>query len=283
MPHDFVSFSRSLQRADAKRVLVSYVLFNGGTSKQANLTDFDWVEHLTIDSGAYSAWKSGSRISLHEYCYWLKSNLALRSFDYFSLDVIPSDRGPIATGRAARDSFLNWTTMRRTGLNPIPVFHQGEDWDWLAKYLDAGASYIGLSSAKELSKTAAAHWLLQACETAIAFMPHVRLHGLGVASPAVFKKLPWYSVDSSSWAVSAGVGTIYVPPKLQAVSVSKGFDEGPNVTAHLAEQAEQRGYTLQELRDSWEARAAFNAQVWIELERQVGVDGRKPLRKTGFF
>ncbi len=47
--------------------------------------------------------------------------------------------------------------MRSRGLNPIPVYHLGENISWLRKYIDEGCDYIGLSPLP--GSTTARNWV----------------------------------------------------------------------------------------------------------------------------
>ena len=38
-----------------------------------------------------------------------------------------------------------------------------------------------------------------------------KVHGLGLTTPHMMVRYPWYSVDSTSWKLSAGFGSIFVP------------------------------------------------------------------------
>ena len=83
---------------------------------QKTLIDSEINYRLLLDSGAFTAHKSGKPISLDEYCRFLE-NPPVSVWRYFALDVIGN---PEHTER-------NYLTMLSRGFNPIPVYTCGED------------------------------------------------------------------------------------------------------------------------------------------------------------
>ncbi|MFE5595225.1 hypothetical protein [Streptomyces sp. NPDC056549] len=86
------------------------------------------------DSGAHSARTMGIHLTLEDYAAWCQKwdrQLTL----YANLDVIGA---PEATWRNQKELELVH------GLEPIPVFHTGDPWHWLERYIDEGYTYIAL-------------------------------------------------------------------------------------------------------------------------------------------
>ena len=107
---------------------------------------------ILLDSGAFSAFNLGERIDLDAYIGFVKANKGL-IYRCVNLDVIPGNFGsrewrPEAIEAAAAASYANQQKMKEAGLNPIPVFHQDEDFRWLEKYLEDGEDYICLSASQ---------------------------------------------------------------------------------------------------------------------------------------
>jgi len=102
---------------------------------------------IMLDSGAFSAWKTGKQIDIDAYIAYIKYNLD-HIHNYVSLDCIPGKCGIIKTQRqvdvAAKQSYQNHQYMKHRGLSPIPVFHRGESFEWLDRYVRDGECYIGL-------------------------------------------------------------------------------------------------------------------------------------------
>jgi hypothetical protein len=148
-----------------------------------------------IDSGAFSVYASGGTVDLTEYCDFCLGIRDLASdFTFVNLDHIDDEDRP---EEAARIGYENFEFMRSRGLDPIPVVHEGEDLDWLKRYLDAGSIYIGLSG---LSKGHADDFFAQAWEMLCdsSGNPLVRVHAVGESRTEVLLAYPWASADSSS-------------------------------------------------------------------------------------
>jgi len=87
-------------------------------------------------------------------------------------------------------------------LNPLPVFHSGEDFKWLKLYLD-NYGYIGLGGlGQSVSK---GNWILNVGEPAWNMicdekgMPRIKVHGFAMTSPDLIIDMAFFSVDSTSW------------------------------------------------------------------------------------
>lgn len=171
---------------------------------------------LMLDSGAFSAWKRGIEINRQEYADYIKRNIHLLD-SYVNLDVIPGapnrKRTQAEVEDSAQRSYKNQQWFKRQGLNPIPVFHQGEDFRWLHRYIDDGEPYIGISPSGDYPTVTIKPWLDQAftITTNDKGLPIVRTHGFGVASFELLKRYPWYTCDATSWVLTAAYGSIYVP------------------------------------------------------------------------
>lgn len=149
---------------------------------------------IFADSGAYSAASQGVPVRVEEYAEWLqqwKSHFTV----YSNLDVI---RDPKASAK-------NQAILERKGLEPIPVFHTGSDFvelDRLAK----DYPYIALGGMVGQSRPACLKWAATCMKRTQKYQ--TKFHGFGMTSREVIEKLPWYSVDSSSWVSGAKFGNL---------------------------------------------------------------------------
>jgi hypothetical protein len=112
----------------------------------------------------------------------------------------------------AKATYDNQMTMEKAGLNPIPVYHCGEDISWLKMYAE-DHDYIGIGGLANTA-TQARHNQLKRVFLAIADgdgYPEVKLHGFAITSLRTMIEFPWYSVDSTSWVLTSRFGTVYVP------------------------------------------------------------------------
>ena len=174
---------------------------------------------LLLDSGAYAAWRRGETINIYDYIEYIK-----RYQDHIehcvNLDIIPGAHKtyptPDEVEDSAKRSYEHQQIMKAHGLNPIPVFHQGESFSWLRRYMDDGEPYIGISPLLDIQGWKGADpdvWLDQAFDfvTDEKGYPLVKTHGFGLNSLKYLKRYPWYSVDATSWAQMGNFGRILVP------------------------------------------------------------------------
>jgi hypothetical protein len=170
------------------------------------------------DSGAYSAWTQGAEVKVKEYADWLKRWSHIIT-TYVNLDVI---RDPGATA-------ANQRLLEREGLQPIPVFHTGSDFavlDDLAK----SYPYIALGGMVGSSAAACLKW---AAECMRRTRQHgTAFHGFGQTRKQVIESLPWYSVDSSSWASGHRYGALDVWVGRKFVKVRIG--NTPSIYKHAS-------------------------------------------------
>jgi hypothetical protein len=140
------------------------------------------------DSGAFSAASAGAVIRLPDYADWLD-----RWRPYIdvacTLDVI-------GNAWATRQ---NTDVLAERGHTTLPVFHVGEPYEeleaWCRDY-----RFVGLGGMVPYAnrRGAVARWLVRCFQIA---RPHGTVfHGLGQTNWRTLAELPFYSVDSSSWA-----------------------------------------------------------------------------------
>lgn len=242
---------------------------------------------LVLDSGAFSAWNVGAQIDLDDYIAYIYRNMEWVSA-YVNLDVIPGQPGRTPTEaeveESARASWANMEYMQGMGLDPIPVFHQGERFYWLERMFEADIEYIGISPANDRSTEAKIEWL----DRVFNYLcdddgnAKVKTHAFGVTAIDIVSRYPWHTVDSTTWLVAGSrFGLLRVPymgrdgkwdmtRRLSSVRISK---EAPLVEGHFiflsnADKAavvrfiEEAGSTLAEVIDDRHARNLVNAYVF---------------------
>lgn len=175
------------------KVLLSFHYF-----RDANLDDlmaqFRHRPQVFADSGAYSAASQGVPISVADYSAWLdtwKHHFTV----YSNLDVI---RDPDMSQR-------NLDRLERDGHQPIPVFHTGSPFSELDR-LARTYPYIALGGMVGQSRPACLKWSATCMKRVEDH--NIRFHGFGMTSQQVIDRLPWYSVDSSSWLAAARYGNL---------------------------------------------------------------------------
>lgn len=202
---------------------------------------------LFLDSGAFSAWSRGVEIKIEDYIAFIKKHRKYLSL-YAVLDVIGDPEGTLR----------NQHIMEEAGLSPMPCFHFGEPIRYLKKYIDE-YDYVALGGMAKMGNRPEMIEFLDKCFDVICDkkgLPQVKIHGFGVTSIQVMKKYPFYSVDSTSWLMTARMGKIYVPhkkpdgtwdyledlpnKKLRKVSVSTQSPDAKQEDGHFANMSKHQ-------------------------------------------
>lgn len=137
---------------------------------------------IMLDSGAFSAWNAGKEIDINKYISFIQDNgIKL----YFNLDVIGDVEGTKANQRI----------MESYGLNPIPVFHYGEPFEYLDWLVEQGYTYIGLGGTVGKSVPQRQAFFNEVYDR----HPDIDYHALGVTAKTLVENYNWYSVDSTTW------------------------------------------------------------------------------------
>jgi len=172
---------------------------------------------LFLDSGAFGAWSRGKEIDVRDYIDYIKDNERF-IWNYVNLDVIPGkfgrrDNSQREVEESAVGSYKNQKIMKKAGLHPIPVFHQGERMHWLEQFLRDGEPYIGLSASKFVRVDEQKRWLdmcfARLCDKQ--GRPLVKTHGFALTAYPLLTSYPWYTVDSTTWSLTPGYGQIIIP------------------------------------------------------------------------
>lgn len=142
-----------------------------------------WVKPSStiLDSGAYSAWKSGRWVDIEALTNETR-NPAWS--ECVALDVIGD---PAA-------SFRNALAMQAAGSRAYPVFHFGDPWEHLIEYRKAFPK-IGLSCKMGEGVAQSLRWLDGCFARA---WPH-RFHSFGWVEEAMLDRFPFESADTASW------------------------------------------------------------------------------------
>lgn len=256
-------------------------------------TDFRFF----LDSGAFSAWSRGSVIDLDEYIEFIRGNIEFIDV-YANLDCIPGTPGKVATpaqrDQAAQQSWDNYQYMKNAGLDPLPVYHYGEDLQWLFRMIDDGATYIGIGGLVGIPSRLRRLWLDRVFTeiTDSKGMPTIRTHGFGMTSIPLVFRYPWYSVDSSSWIKVTQSGNLYIPANEEGrfvfdrtPSVVSVSDRSPNtmkIGKHsnsfgdqymelMLKWLDECGVTYEEVRSHYGHRATCNATFFRKVSEQKAI------------
>lgn len=160
----------------------------------------DWPDLTFIgDSGAFSAWSTGVTITTKDLAEWA-TQWHHRLKWVAALDVIGN---PVK-------SYSNWRDMVDIhGVNAVPTIHFGTHPSELDKYGRRGADLVGLGGLVKVPAKAQMRWIISVFKYAKEHWPDMQFHGWGCTSQGHFR-LPFYSVDSSSWTAGFRFGTFSV-------------------------------------------------------------------------
>lgn len=173
-----------IPQASWPALLISFYYLKVFLEKQDQYAYRDWM----MDSGAFSAYNSGGFIDIHEYidtCHKLRETDSTLA-EIIALDVIGSGEG----------SLKNAWYMKEQGVEAMPVFHIGEDWDILLEYAKHWDK-VGLSCrfGEPVKKSYAFY------DGCFARIWPKKCHSFGWVDEKMLMKYPFHSSDSSSWEV----------------------------------------------------------------------------------
>jgi hypothetical protein len=244
-------------------LLIAYPYMNEtATALAVHLTQQTNARWL-LDSGAFTAWKSGNPIKLDDYCAFL-SSLPVKPWRYFSLDVI-------GDGAA---SLRNYDEMRARGFAPVPVFTRGESLDVLERYY-------------ETSDLVAIGGLVSRASDPKPYLKHLhkhiagrQYHALGFSSLDWLKYLKPYSVDSSSWesARRYGDASVYMGRGKMLNMMHEGVMKRRG-DEDIASRVRQLGFDYADLfsKDNWRGGTSVAAKVTTSSWMWLAMDVEKRL------
>lgn len=176
-------------------ILITYadVLKNGPAMKNSILPRVAAGRYSSVicDSGAFSVISAGITVDIHEYAAWARDHREL--FDVIvNLDSIAGDLA---------ESRRNLEILTAAGLNPLPVFHEGEPWaelEGMARDHDhLGLGYARLPGGRMKSPRKAR--LAWAREALARVGDRARTHGFAMTRDAMLEDLPFTTTDSTTW------------------------------------------------------------------------------------
>ncbi len=146
---------------------------------------------LFLDSGAFSAMHSGAQINIDAYIEFIKEH-GTKFEKVAALDCIGDWRG----------TEKNLQYMRGKGVNPIPVFHTNEPFDYLDNLLKEN-DYLCLGvTGSKLRQPQIIAWLVEVFKRRERINPDCKMHGFALTSAKIMKYFDWDSCDSTTWLVA---------------------------------------------------------------------------------
>jgi hypothetical protein len=165
-------------------------------------------QKIFLDSGAFTAFTQGAKISLRSYADFVARNLDIVE-SAASLDVIGEGR--------EQESYDNLQQLKKmlgsSGKPLIPTHHISDHDDWLKRYLDEGHDFIALGGVAQASKPTLKAWLDHIWHYYLTNpdgTAKIRAHGFAITDRELMFRYPWYSVDSTSWAATSHFGAVFL-------------------------------------------------------------------------
>lgn len=191
-----------IQKLQPTHLLVSYFHTKNKPIKLL-IDSLGYTPKLLLDSGAWSAYNTGKNISLIDYMNYIEENIQYIEH-YVALDVIDPNLGDEFSKRY-------YEMMLLRNLDPIPVFHYGEDLSYLQYYVDQEPPFIALGgTAMNRSKTEVREWVSSLNQ----LYPDQPFHLLGSSSKQITEYTDLRSYDSSTWIMMASNGfPAHIPGK----------------------------------------------------------------------
>lgn len=231
---------------------------------------------IFLDSGAFSAFTLGVKLSVEDYCNYIARNRdILRVEDGVVMaSVLDGIGDPLQTYR-------NQIEMEMRGCKPLPCFHAGEDEQYLEYYV-RNYEYITLGGMVGTSTKQLCTWLDRIFDRYLvdgSGNPRLKVHGFGITSIPIMERYPWYSCDSSSWIQAAAFGSIVTPehgPMAVSEKSPSRHDAGQHISTltqieqdYIFQMLEQQGFTYERLSKIYESRAAYNLWAYGVINTMI--------------
>jgi len=238
-------------------ILVAYPYMKKGLI-EALLQHKDEITFL-LDSGAFTAWKSGNPIKLDDYCRFL-DQLPITPWRYFALDVVGDHE----------KTMRNYEIMLERGYSPIPVFTPGQSFDDIDKYYET-TDLIGCGGLVKKYSDGSLHYLQKVMKAA----KGRKVHLLGYTKPDYIKLLRPYSCDSSSWsrAQRYGLCDVYLGRGTYIGITRRGFAKKPK--PKIVEAVKRLGVSVTDLmkEENWRGSESLppviSARTWVMYSRDA--------------
>lgn len=233
--------------------------------------------NLFIDSGAFSVHTKGIELNVDEYIDYINS-IDEDIHIFAQVDKIPGEFGkPKTLNQIENASVLSWENylymkdkvISRDKL--LPIFHQGERFEWLHNMLSYKHSdglpieYIGISPANDKHTAEKEVWI-QKCFSIIknSSNPDVKTHAFGMTALPVLERYPFTSADSTSWLMTGANGSIMTPHGTVLVSDRALTDpnhimnRGCEAVTAIRNYVSKLGYSLEDCMTNYKIRMCVN-------------------------
>ena len=248
---------------------------------------------MFLDSGAFSAFHTNSTIDIDKYAEFIHKTEGMWEV-VANLDII---------GGSEEANWDNLKALESNGCKVSPVYHVGENPRWLYKMLDE-YEYILLGGLVMARKS-----VMRELDRAFRILtyedgsPRAKFHGFGLTQLDLVFRYPWYSVDSTSWMLSAGFGSCVLydgTTKFLQIVFSddspsrKSYYAGKSDAGHFERLDEVRkqkvldlirpsGITVEQLKESYVGRRVLNLWAYRQLENMEDPKFKGAILDLGLF
>lgn len=213
---------------------------------------------LLIDSGAFTAWKAGSTISIDDYCRFIES-LPVKPWRYFTLDVVGNPKGTLE----------NYQIMLKRGFSPVPIFTRGEDPSLLDEYYKT-SEVVGIGG-------------LVGTEKNKGFVKGImrkvngrKVHWLGFTNLAFMKVFKPYMADSSTWEMGARFAScsLYLGCGLPIVQITKRALQKQLRNQQIVDAIQSYGFNPNDLLipENWNGGRSITRRLGARSQRRLSDD-----------
>lgn len=231
---------------------------------------------IFLDSGAFSAYTLGIKLSIEDYCRYIQVNE----------DIIRKEDGCIMASVMdgigdAQETFENQHRMEQLGVRPLPCFHGGEDEAYLQYYVSK-YDYITIGGMVGMKTAQLQIWLDRIWSRYLldgSGNPRIRVHGFGITATSLMERYPWQSCDSAAWVQAGGFGELidYEWGRIMASDRSSArHDADRHITtltpiekAAVEKRITDKGFTVDRVMTSPYGRYIYNLSVYPEMNEVI--------------
>ena len=174
---------------------------------------------VMIDSGAFSSWQSGNKITVNDVIknYNLLMEAAQKvnyNPQIVNLDVIPPSYSTTESQPMYDESDKNYERLRTEfGNIVLPVYHHGEPLTRLDDIIGMSNGRICISPDNNRPEKQRCTWANDVFIYVKNNYQHIKCHGLATTGSKMLANNPWDSVDSATWVMSAAFGELFYAQK----------------------------------------------------------------------
>lgn len=224
---------------------------------------------LLIDSGAFTAWKAGTTISIDDYCKFIES-LPVTPWRYFSLDVIGNPKGTLK----------NYEIMVKRGFKPIPIFTRGEDPSYLDDYYKT-SDVVGIGGLVGTKKNKGF------VKGIMKVVNGRKVHWLGFTNLDFLKVFKPYMADSSTWEMGARFANcpLYLGRGLPNIQITKQSIQIHLRNPQIVQAIESYGFNPNDLliKENWSGGRSITRRLSAKSMRRLSEDVGKNIGTNLFL